>query len=117
MYRRFAATLLVATAIFLLSHCSHDSTTGPELLPIGEPIQLSPGQSAAVGPEELFVTLESVNFDERCSGADTCLWPGLAEISIRLRNSAGKQAKLDLVISGDSLLLDPPARRGSAFGY
>ncbi len=117
MYRKTAALVTIAAAVVVFTQCSHHDSTGPEVSAIGEPISLTVGQSAVVGPEELYVTLESVNFDERCSDQDSCIWPGLAEITIKLRNNKGEYATLDLAISGDTLQFDLRARRGWAFGY
>jgi hypothetical protein len=55
----------------------------------GQEFELSPGQSALVGPEPLKVTFETMTADSRCAPEVQCVWEG--DAVPRIQAAVGKQ--------------------------
>jgi len=56
----------------------------------GQEFELSPGQSALVGPEPLKVTFETMTADSRCAPEVQCVWEG--DAVPRVQAVLGRQA-------------------------
>lgn len=84
-------TLLFASLLFAHG-CA--SASGPSEVPLGEPFELAPGDSAAV--EGLTVSFQAVTQDSRCPIDVVCVWQGDASVLLSLEAAAEPAATREL---------------------
>jgi hypothetical protein len=98
MYKRILIFVALAAGLLLLQ-CS-DKPTQPEQAKLGEPFVLRWGQKIAVQNENLSITFRDVVSDSRCPTNVICLWPGMAEVQIKLATKSADTAVVTVAVLG-----------------
>lgn len=83
---------LLFTSLLFATGCA--SASGPSQVPLDEPFELAPGDTAEA--DGLTVRFEAVTQDSRCPVDVVCVWQGDATVVLALTTSADAAASREL---------------------
>jgi hypothetical protein len=93
MIGRYFASILLAVA---LAACGRDGSAAS----LDQPVQLAPGESAALKAEKLEITFVDIASDSRCATDVTCIWQGTVTVRLEI-HSNGKVTRHEADASTD----------------
>lgn len=91
-------------AFCFVLQCS-DKSSNPDTAkhyPFDQEVEVSAGVTIVFENDELTLTFEGVNFDERCVDADVCDKAGMAEVRLRAKAANSPEQRIDLGIKSQS---------------
>ena len=106
-------------AFCLILQCS-DKSSSPDTqkrYSFDQEVAVDVGESVVIGSDELRLTFEQVNFDERCAAPTTCTKSDFAEIRLRMMVTGGSDNYIDVGIRSTSSAETMEILRVDTLGY
>jgi hypothetical protein len=99
---------MTMTAIAVFAGCGDPTDPEHLVVSLDRSFILNVGETASLEGENLDVTLVRLVHDNRCPANADCIWPGLAQIELKVISGATRMTtrKFDLLAGADSIALD-----------